>query len=333
MSFMMLLFNKLPEKLKRIGIRLFYIKKLITLENPKVIFIEPTNYCNYKCTICPITSMKRKRGFMDFDLFKKIIDETSRTGVKRINLQMYGEPLLHPKLPEMIKYAKSKPTLEIWFDTNVYLLKQKLSEKILESKPDGIILSFHGPTKEIYKKIHSVNGFDQCIKNIKNFKILRDKMKMKTPKIVLQSTRTDLSIGKNDKIFELFRNFVDKFSITECNWCCGYSKENHSLTKLIKRTTPCFNLLETLAVLWDGTVTVCCADFDGFLKIGNIKDNSLMELWKSKKLQYYRKLHLMGKFNEMPLCENCMDIIALSEIKRKFPLKISKKEHYTPLTE
>jgi len=123
------LFDKSPQKIKRVSIKAVYLKKLLTLKGPRIIFIEPTNYCNYKCTICPITSMKRKKGFMNLDLFKKIVDEASNIGIKRINLQMYGEPLLHPKLLEMIRYAKSKKSFEVWFDTNVYLLDEKKNKR------------------------------------------------------------------------------------------------------------------------------------------------------------------------------------------------------------
>ena len=48
-------------------------------------------------------------GYMEFDLFKKIIDECGRNGVFSIRISFRGEPLLHPQAFEMIEYAKTHP--------------------------------------------------------------------------------------------------------------------------------------------------------------------------------------------------------------------------------
>ena len=47
------------------------------IEFPRKIQIEPTNICNARCVMCPLKDMKRKTGYMDFELYRKIIDETS----------------------------------------------------------------------------------------------------------------------------------------------------------------------------------------------------------------------------------------------------------------
>ena len=74
----------------------------------KVVHIESTNLCNFKCSFCPHTKMKRKKGIMDFELYKKIIDEIKDWGIEELNLTGFGEPLLDPLLTEKIKYARKK---------------------------------------------------------------------------------------------------------------------------------------------------------------------------------------------------------------------------------
>ncbi len=70
------------------------------------IYIEPTNHCVLKCKYCLHgIGMKRKKGFMDLSLYKKILNDI-RGKIKTIYLLGQGEPLLHKHLPIMIKYTK-----------------------------------------------------------------------------------------------------------------------------------------------------------------------------------------------------------------------------------
>ncbi len=59
-----------------------------------------------------------------------------------------------------------------------------------------------------------------------------------------------------------------------------------------------------LSILEDGTVVPCCIDLDA-MKLGNIKEKSLKEIWNSDKLKKLRKLHLEGKFYQIPTCKEC----------------------------
>ncbi|MFA6923541.1 MAG: hypothetical protein WC223_04730 [Bacteroidales bacterium] len=84
-------------------------KKSVNIGFPISITIEPTNYCNLKCSECPSGSglLTREKGYIDFNLYKKIIDEIYK---KTIYLTLYfqGEPYLHPRFFELIKYASDK---------------------------------------------------------------------------------------------------------------------------------------------------------------------------------------------------------------------------------
>src|SRR5271165_5737017 len=80
---------------------LFYPPYKYHLPLPTVMMIENTNLCNAECVMCPRELLSRKRGFMDFGLFEKIIREVS--GLKRkpvTHLHGFGEPMLDKLLPE-----------------------------------------------------------------------------------------------------------------------------------------------------------------------------------------------------------------------------------------
>jgi len=70
---------------------------------PTFLWIEPTNKCNLRCIICPNKLIpKEDTGFMEWDLFKKVIDEAKDFG-SIIALYIRGESLLHPDLFKMIR--------------------------------------------------------------------------------------------------------------------------------------------------------------------------------------------------------------------------------------
>lgn len=316
----MRLTDKMPVGMKIFLLKLSYLKKVLFLKKPNVLFIETTNFCNYDCLMCPRSNMKRSTGIMSMDTFRKIVDDASAMKIRKIHLQFYGEPLLNRNLPEMISYAKSKGIKDVWFDTTAYLLDDILSRKILESGLDGILFSVHGLNKEKYKEIHGVDGFEKIVNNIKHFAKLRDELDLKKPEIVIQCTKSRISLNDIDDIYNIFKGVPKSFSITECNWCSGHSKKNLSLVdKIIPRRVPCDSITRMLSVLWDGTVTLCCDDFDGIYGLGNIKEHSLKYFWKCKKARKLRTTHLFGKYKNLPMCRDCMDLIAIEDITKKFP--------------
>ena len=63
--------------------------------------MESTNHCNFKCTFCPHPQMKRKKGFMDEDLFYKTIDQAADLGIIKLDLRNFGEPMLDKRLGRM----------------------------------------------------------------------------------------------------------------------------------------------------------------------------------------------------------------------------------------
>jgi len=274
---------------------------------PKTLFIESTNACNYKCIMCPRENMKRKKGFMNFELYKKIIDEAYEVGIQRVRLHFYGEPLLHDKLIDMVKYAKEKG-LFVDIDSNAELLTPELSEQLIESNIDQIIFSVHGLTPNEYKYVHGKDSFEKCLKNIKVFLEIKGR-KTEKPRVIIQTTIMDINYKNIHKVFSYFGKYGVEFSITNCNYNPLLMKGDFRLIKFeYKRRVPCLSLYEVLAISWDGNVTVCCSDMDFNLSIGHIEEG-ILNLFNNKRIKKLRKHHLFGKFNKLPICEKCIDTI------------------------
>lgn len=316
------LYTRVPKLKSVYHYMIFYYYFLKRPKVPSSLFIESTNACNYKCIMCPMQTMKRKFGLMKFSLYKKIIDEATEMGVPRIRPQFYGEPLLHPKIINMVKYAKER-SLNVGFDTNAELLNTRLSKQLMNAGLDWVLFSFHGLTPAEYRNVHGRNSFHKAVKNIKTFHRIRDEIGATLPKTTIQTTIMDKNFKNVHKVFSIFGGVADKFSITNCDFHPATMKKDFRLLKFdYNRKIPCSSLFTMLAISWDGKATVCCSDQDFKLSIGHVNEG-LRNLWNSKKLNRYRRLHMFGKFEKMPLCSKCIDpVTASSYIKKDLRARI-----------
>ena len=151
--------------LKKYPIRYYRNRKLIKKDFPDEIWIENTNHCNAACVMCPRELQSRKKGIMDLDLYKKLIDEISlhKDVVKRLHMHNFGEPLLDKKLPLRIKYAKKKGIKHVYFVTNASLLTEKNSYDLINSGLDEFKISFYGVDKESYNNTMINLDFDKTL--------------------------------------------------------------------------------------------------------------------------------------------------------------------------
>jgi len=89
---------------------------------PVMFHMSPCNPCNLTCSFCCFANRNLKQ-MLTLDQMKKAIDQFVELGVNGMELTGGGEPLLHPKINDVIKYAHSKG-LKIGIVTNGSILKR-----------------------------------------------------------------------------------------------------------------------------------------------------------------------------------------------------------------
>lgn len=97
-----------------------------TLRTFKKVYIEITSVCNLACSFCPPTA--RAKGLIKVEQFNKILDEI-RPHTKYIYLHVKGEPLLHPRIDQLLDAAHAKG-FKVNITTNGTLIKKKSRENI-----------------------------------------------------------------------------------------------------------------------------------------------------------------------------------------------------------
>lgn len=68
---------------------------------------------------------------------------------------------------------------------------------------------------------------------------------------------------------------------------------------------PCPGLWKTPVIRHDGQLMACCADVNGEIEVGNLKDNTFQGLWEGERMNQYRLWHIEGRFDAMPKCLSC----------------------------
>ena len=321
-------------------------------------FLELTNKCNFHCEFCPSDSQTRLHGYMELSLVKKIFDEISQKKiVPQVALHLMGEPTLHPKLNEILVYARSK-NVKIALTTNGSTLVKKKVPKLLESISGKIVASLMTPTKKTYKIRGDVRlSWDRYIDNFRLLiqehlkKISRDdKIEyqiiiriMVTGKAMEGATKVLESSKDIQESYNEWSNFVETTekelglkpftrpkidSAKTFSILSEYEEMSYNLQKGIKiqfwraftfansrvrdeykllpqeKTQYCPHPFTDFGVLWNGDVSLCCLDYDGTLKVGNVKNHSVEDVLKSidsKKL----RASMYGLEKLHPTCQKC----------------------------
>jgi len=271
--------------------------------------IEATSKCNLLCTMCPRTEMIKNNTFwetknFDFDLYKRIIDESAKKGLCSIKFNYLGEPLMNPKIIDMIEYAKDKKIIDVMFNTNATLLTEKMSYNLIRSGIDKIFFSFDSPYEEHYNNIRVNANYNKTLNNIKKFVEIRKIMKSLKPLTRVSMVKMD----ENEKEFEAFKDLFTPI-VDVVAWV-DYIEHNNNVStnkcKLNNYIFCCPQLWQRMFIHPDGAVTVCCVDSARKLYMGNININkSVEEIWTGREYQKLRDLHSSGKINNIAVCSKC----------------------------
>lgn len=288
--------------------------------------LELTNVCNFNCTFCPNSAMKRRRGFMEKGLAFKVLDEIAKYDIcEHVCLFIMGEPLLHPDLLEICDYAKKK-NLKLKINTNCSITDPNIWKKLFELNVDVIQISISPVEDEFNSTRLAKFSFKDYVSNIKSIFDMHLSIPQSRSKLIVAVISDSGNIESNAqaaiKLLGLqerfrfkFHGFMDKFllkkglrlrvfSITENidlifgvlhNW--GNSLETDKKIRLANFGS-CNALRDQIGVFCDGDYTLCCRDYDGFLKIGfNAKNVSIREVLDSKRVK-----DLISNFRSGKLC-------------------------------
>ena len=286
----------------------FYIsgKNNINLGYPPYVLIEPVSTCNLRCPFCFQTdksfTKKPFMGVIDFDFFKKIVDQADELETGAITIASRGEPTMHKKFIQMLEYINQKENIfEIKTNTNGTFLTDKICHAIFKNNVTQVVVSSDHYIKEDYERLRLGSNFEKVVKNVDMLFNIR--------KEYYPESLTEIRISGIDNDKNLDREKFKEFWIKRCDHVTAMfpferwnTYENDILPEI---KDPCENLWDRMYVWFDGKVNPCDSDYKSYLSYGNAKEYSLKELWNNKIISNTRNQHLNKDRTKLNPCDRC----------------------------
>jgi radical SAM protein with 4Fe4S-binding SPASM domain len=273
---------------------------------PVEYIVETTAKCNIYCPMCPRETHKQPKEDMPDQVFERLVLGASRSAEHMMLLGL-GEPLLDPKIFDRISYCEQHGVSTL-LSTNGTLLDGKMAEKLLATPLAHITLSFDGASKETFETYRKGAKFERVQENFVRFAKLKHARGSKL-QIVVQMVR----MPGNAHEVEDFRRFwsavegVDQIRVKEDETNLLQPEGRGSAVK----GRPCHYLWRgALYVKHDGRVFPCCQSYmlDGD-PVGDLRNQSLPEIFNSEAMQGLRRLHATGRASEIDMCARCCTAI------------------------
>lgn len=300
------------------------LENVIPLKVPFAVHIDICSVCNLKCNFCfhsdikAIKEAQARFGIMPYELFTHIIDDMKRnwtdSKVKKLRLFKIGEPLLHKDVCKMVHYAKKANIAEcIEITTNATLLDDKMNLSLIDAGLDILNISVNGINEQQYQETCNYRlSFVEFRKHIAHFyQNSRGKCK-----IFIKYSDIGYTEEEKNQFYELFGNICDEIfveTISATLWqdtnIGDYVKNAHKgiygqdLSGGLKQVCPF--LFTTMVINDQGIAHLCCVDWKSEYQLGDLKAESIKEIWNGEKLRRYQRLHLEKKKDAIGICKNC----------------------------
>ncbi|MDH4121344.1 MAG: radical SAM protein [Deltaproteobacteria bacterium] len=265
-------------------------------DTPSVIQIETTILCNAKCWFCPQNNTLRQPNYMEEQVWKKIIDESRGMGVTYRPF-LLNEPFFDKRMPDIMRYIRQDPTARIEFNSNGSVVHPKLADEVISIGIDTIRFSVDGFKRETFDESRGLS-YDNVYRNVEYF--------LKRVKETGAKTHTEVRMirfpGTEEEQVD-FKKYWEERGPDNVILTDLYRYPWEGQTEAVN--LPCLKVEREMFFYVDGTATLCCWDSTGRQLVGDIRKQTLIDIWKGQELARCRSLLDKGRRDELNLCKRC----------------------------
>ncbi len=295
------------------------LESVIPLATPFIINVDPADVCNFQCKFCPTgdrelmrNTQGRNFGVMDFELFKKIVDDICEfeQPIKVLRLYKDGEPLLNNKFADMIRYAKEKKCCDrVDTTTNASLLTSERSLEIIDAGLDRINISIEGVDSHQYLDFSKFPvDFEKLVENIRFFYEHRKNCEM-----IVKINGDILRPVDKERFYATFGDIADGVYIESIMSCWPEFELNDVQVNTevgiykqeIREVLVCPYIFYSFSINADGVASACYLDWARKLVIGDVKTQSVKEIWNGDKLRELQMMVLRKERKTHAVCREC----------------------------
>jgi len=253
------------------------------LYKPRLFVVETVLGCNLQCPGCPIgvNLVTRKKKLMDWDTFIIIADKI-KPYAEYVYLHEWGEPLLHPRIIDMVEYLKP---IRCGIATNGQLVTDDVAKKLAACGVD-VMVSLDGYTQEVYEKYRAKGDVKKAYKAVELL-LKHDVKDLAVRYVTFKHNQHELDSFMK-KMNEMgIKNASPKvpFVMEGCGleYAPGYVRETPD------KFSQCVALTRTMTVGVDGTVHICCNDYNMLGQLGSLMTHDVLDIYNSEVVNNLRR--------------------------------------------
>lgn len=264
--------------------------------------IEPSTRCNYDCTMCSRQSFRRDREIMPFARFERILRQ-ARQELPQLELctvSGFGELATDPGWKEKLALAR-RLFERVHVVTNLSLVSEEDTDDLARLTTE-VRVSLSGLDDATFRAIHrpgsgvSYEGLSARIRRLATHRGAAFSLKLTCSALPANEDRLQEWI-------QIWMPLVDSLEIWRPhNWITGQRFREIGAERLASCGRPASGPLQ---VQVDGTMNVCCFDYNGEMLIGDLKQQTFAEILSGEELSRIRRLHADGRADELALCAQC----------------------------
>jgi MoaA/NifB/PqqE/SkfB family radical SAM enzyme len=276
--------------------------------------------CDSHCLSCPIGRLNHgdasdevrhefrpgTRRHMPSELFARVADEVARYPQAWLRLHARGEPMLHPRFVDLVRYAKQAGVRVVQAFTDAISLTESRARATLGAGLDVLECSIHGHT-ETYEPLMRNGRYEQVRENVIRFRRLRDELGAPT-KLVVSAVDQPLFQREKEAHRAFWGRYADEVIYRPYHsWgnridgaCASVPEFRHACSQLWTRCTigptgkvlACFNS-------WSERDEEVLGDL-------NEPGATIAAIWQSPRVARIRQDHAQGNYT-LPCCRGCTD--------------------------
>lgn len=285
------------------------LDRLLRVAHPKafpyIAIIDVANTCNLRCPYCP-TGRRQKSGrdkiFIEPDLVRQLLDDVGKYLVS-VNLFNWGEPLLHPRIVEIVELIHSRG---IWtaLSTNLSINNKKVLEDLCDAGLDFMFVSVSGASQATYEEYHRSGKLDLVLENIRHIIQYRRDNNSKNPIVELKY----LVFKHNEREIEAAKKMaqdvgVDLFRCVHAGgpeWAESELGRGQALLGRLFGAERCKQLWQAVVLNSDGGLAPCCYLYFKEDDFAEYNRNDIAEIRQNEKFVLARKLFDASAIRDLP---------------------------------
>ena len=311
------LFNKYLNDIQAYLLRNSYI-----IGYPTRICIEPTNYCQLHCPLCPTGENKIEvsKGMMSFVQFKQLLDEIGDY-IYKITLYNWGEPLLNPELPKFVKYATNRG-IRINISTNLNYYTDDMLEELVQNGLYKLTIGLDGASQNVYEQYRVGGNFNKVLEGINKINEYKKKYNTQYPILVWQyillKSNEEEQYAAEQMAKQLNMQFrIKAVSLNEQQkqliekWYPKnkrYQKATYNAEHKNPYIDRCLELWNSPVINWNGELVPCSCVYGNTYSVGNVFAEGFKKTWNNAEMRKARKYVMNKKVSGTCVCSECTQL-------------------------